>query len=399
MFSRKSLLTFAVALTIFSFGFKAPAQSIILTAQTAAPTDSAAISKLTRPIVVVNNESSSHVQGIAVDLAHQCIYFSFTTKLLKTDLEGNLLGSVRGFSCHLGCLELDRETGKLYASVEYLDDEIGQGISGSAATQRENSFYIGIFDTKKITATDMDAESSGVFTTVYLPQVVADYEDSVYNQGVRVPHRYGCAGFDGLSMGPQFGKADGNKYLNIAYGVYANKNRTDNDYQILLQYSLDSLEKYALPLNQAKPHHSGPAEPLNRFFIYTGNTSYGVQNLEYDPATNLWFLCVYPGSKSSFPNYCIFAVDGAQSPSIGKLSGMDSGEEGQVLPLAAEGQLHAASGVRGWPQYAGSTGIESLGYGYFFIATGASQDGLQSATVRLYRWTPSNTSNPFQLVN
>ena len=33
-----------------------------------------------------------HVQGIAVDLERGYIYFSFTTKLLKMDFEGNLIG-------------------------------------------------------------------------------------------------------------------------------------------------------------------------------------------------------------------------------------------------------------------------------------------------------------------
>ena len=36
-----------------------------------------------------------HVQGIAVDLKNGYMYFSFTTELLKTDLQGKLIGSVK----------------------------------------------------------------------------------------------------------------------------------------------------------------------------------------------------------------------------------------------------------------------------------------------------------------
>ena len=47
-----------------------------------------------------------HVQGIAADPDRGHMYFSFTTSLLKTDLQGNLLGSVEGMTGHLGCMTL-----------------------------------------------------------------------------------------------------------------------------------------------------------------------------------------------------------------------------------------------------------------------------------------------------
>ena len=347
---------------------------------------------------ITNDEASSHVQGIAVDLQRGFIYLSFTTKLIKVDFEGNVVGSVRGLSCHLGCLDLDTITGRLYASVEYKDDDIGQGISGGAAKGRANNFYIGIFDTEKINHPNINCETGNVMKTVYLPQVVADYQDSVTNQGVLVPHRYGCSGVDGISLGPQFGTTDGPRMLNIAYGVYSNTSRTDNDYQVLLQYSLDSLDKYAQPLVQATPHHSGPAKAQARYFVYTGNTSYGVQNLEYDASTHYWLMAVYKGNKSTFPNYALYAVDGTQAPTLETLRGMDSGEKGLVLPLAADGLQDATTGIRGWRQALGSTGLESIGNGYFVIATSGSDGTYQTATLQLYRWT-GDTTSPFQLVN
>ena len=137
---------------------------------------------LPKRIYVENNEKSSHVQGVAVDIKRGYAYFSFTTKLIKTDLQGRVVGSVTGLTCHLGCIDLDTETGKLYASIEYKDDEIGRGIlnqMGRTLGKRENTFYIGIFDTDKITHTGISAETGGVMKTVYLPEVVRMYEDSV----------------------------------------------------------------------------------------------------------------------------------------------------------------------------------------------------------------------------
>lgn len=68
------------------------------------------------------------MQGIAVDLKNGYMYFSFTTELLKTDLQGKLIGSVKGMTGHLGCLTVNPEDGRVYGSLEYKNDEIGRGI-------------------------------------------------------------------------------------------------------------------------------------------------------------------------------------------------------------------------------------------------------------------------------
>ena len=47
---------------------------------------------------------AGHCQGIAVDTERGYIYYSFTTMLVKTDLEGNFIGSVVGLLGHLGCI-------------------------------------------------------------------------------------------------------------------------------------------------------------------------------------------------------------------------------------------------------------------------------------------------------
>lgn len=58
-----------------------------------------------------------HVQGIAVDLKNGYVYFSFTTELLKTDLQGKLIGSVVGMTGHLGCLTTNPADGRIYGSL------------------------------------------------------------------------------------------------------------------------------------------------------------------------------------------------------------------------------------------------------------------------------------------
>ena len=75
----------------------------------------------------------------------------------------------------------------------------------------------------------MDGYKDGVMTAVYLPTVVADYEAKVDT----FPHRYGCGGIDGVTFRPAFGRHDGKMYLTAAYGVYSDKKRKDNDYNMM----------------------------------------------------------------------------------------------------------------------------------------------------------------------
>ncbi len=359
-------------------------------------------SKLPCRIYIENDEPSSHVQGIAIDQTKGYAYISFTTSLVKYDMnKQTIVGSVKGLTCHLGCMDLDPETGKLYTSVEYKDDAIGKGIykiMGKELGKRENTFYIGIFDTEKINRKGIDAEKGGVMTTVYLPEVVQFYEDTIMHKGVRTPHRYGCSGIDGISLGPQFGKTDGKKILLVDVAIYGDTKRTDNDYQMLLQFDPKKLDKYAIPLNQSAPHHSGPKKADKRFFVFTGNTTYGIQNLEYDAYTKYWFAAVYKGSKPQYPNYSLFAIDGTKKGCKQILKGFEKVEKGIVVPLAKAGNHHAASDTYGWT-FDASTGIESLGNGYFYISKGGkNKDGMQTCDMRLYHFT-GNHDKPFEEVD
>ena len=117
-----------------------------------------------------------HIQGIAIDRERKYIYCSFTTEFVKLDMKGNLIGSVRGFTGHLGCMAYNNEDGRVYASLEYKNDVIGRSILNHLGITNEvkNAFYVPIFDVDKITRPNMNAETDGVMTTVWLREVAED---------------------------------------------------------------------------------------------------------------------------------------------------------------------------------------------------------------------------------
>ncbi|WP_018627892.1 hypothetical protein [Niabella aurantiaca] len=356
------------------------------------------------PRNIYRQEGNFHVQGVAVDTQHGYAYFSFTTSLVKTNLKGEIIGSVEGFIGHLGCLDINPEDGRIYASLEYKNDKIGKGIlkglgnGPDAKASEESSFYVAIFDGEKITRPGMNAEKNDIINTVYLKEVADDYNAAVMNRGKRVEHRYGCSGIDGIAFGPRFEQRRGGNFLNVAYGVYGDTSRTDNDYQVILQYDASDLRKYERPLSQSRFNITGPVKPLNKYFLYTGNTTYGIQNLEYDANTGYWFAAVYTGKKTQFPNYSLFAIDGSKPPVVQALKGFDNGERGSVLQLATAGKYDQNTGVHGWNYEWGATGIHALGNGYFYISqNGVTKNKKQYCDLRLYRWTGQDTA-PFEEV-
>lgn len=336
--------------------------------------------------------TEGHVQGIAIDQRKGYMYFSFTNVLVKTDLKGNPVGSVKGFTGHLGDLDFNAKDGRVYGSLEYKEQE---------------SFYIAIFDVDRITSMGMDAQTSDVVKTVYLKEVVADYTADMDGDGTfdgnvadTADHRYGCSGIDGVSFGPEFGKKGRRDLLTVAYGIYSNVDRQDNDYQVILQYDIQQWKKYEKPLTESDPHTSGPERPHGKYFAYTGNTTYGVQNLEYDEHTGNWMMAVYKGKKPQFPNYSFFMVDGRERPTEGDLVGQPAPERGRLLTLAPGGLQHDATGVRGW-EADGQYGLISLGGGRYYVSKSGTvtEDGVSKHTgqAQLHRWT-GQAPTPFERV-
>ncbi len=340
---------------------------------------------------------AGHIQGIAVDTEQKYMYYSYTTMLIKTDMQGNIVGSVTGLLGHLGDLDFNDADGRLYGSLEYKNDAIGQGILRMEKSERklQNAFYIAIFDVDKITREGMDAEKDGIMTTVYLPTVLEDYLAEVLTAEGKKEHRLGCSGIDGVTFGPKFGKKGGKQYLTVGYGVYGDTERSDNDYQVLLQYDVSKWAKYEKPLSQDEMHLQGPAKPAGQYFVKTGNTTYGVQNFDYDASSHSWMMAVYKGNKKHFPNYTLFAADGAARPVKQALEGVPYIKKAKVIALKAAGKQQGD--IRGWDWGVGSTGMCSLGDGYFYLSHNYKIEAGQGSIIRLYRFT-GNADNAFEAV-
>lgn len=338
------------------------------------------------------NWKEGHVQGIAVDTERGFVYYSFTTILLKTDLAGNALASVENIIGHLGCIAYDKEANRVYGSLELKHDVIGRGIMARTGIQlaEENAFYLVSFDLDKLNRMGMDAEKDGIMLAVYARDVVEDFDGSDPLTGL--PGRYGCGGMDGISVGPIFGApADSTRKLFLAEGIKQELDREDNDHQVLLQYDLSVFDTYGKPLTQQEPHHSGPEACEERYFFYTGNTNWGIQNLEYDPYSRYWFTAVYPGAKPGFENFKMFAIDGRIPPKEVPLEGR-GGETGLLLTSAQIGQGQKEGRIYGSHFRWGSTGLASLGDGTFYISHhgAVKEEGLHHTVLKRYRFDPGD---------
>lgn len=338
------------------------------------------------------NWKEGHVQGIAVDTQRGFVYYSFTTILLKTDLDGNILGSVENIIGHLGCIAYDKDANRVYGSLELKHDVIGMGIMQRTgiALAEEDAFYLVSFEVSKLDRMGMDAEKDGIMRAVYVRDVVKDYCENDTLTGL--PGRYGCGGMDGVSIGPVFGAdANSTKKLILAEGIRQDLTRNDNDHQVLLQYDLSIFDTYGQPLSQLQPHHIGPETCEERYFFYTGNTTWGIQNLEYDPHSRYWFTAVYPGAKREFENFSMFAIDGTVPAKNAPLEGRE-GELGMLLTSAKIGQGQKGDRIYGSHFPWGSTGIAALGNGDFYISHNGSisEEHLQFTNVKLYCFDPGH---------
>ena len=168
----------------------------------------------------------------------------------------------------------------------------------------------------------------------------------------------------------------------MAYGIYKDENRQDNDCQVLLRYKMKKLDKYAGTVKFGEFYSKGPSRPLDKYFVFTGNTNWGVQNMAYDPSLKKMFMFVYKGSKQVFPNYDTFIFDIASKPVKRHVDGVSYDKKKHPMIGSPENPV---GGVRF--KY-GSTGVSPLGEGLFFISENGRnpETGLQNCRARLYKW-------------
>lgn len=389
----------------------------ILAAALCALLSCAAFAQLPSELPAVLDLSSgvtSHVQGIAVNRSAGELYFSFTTRFIRTDLKGHVLGTIDRIQGHLGAMTFNPADGCVYASLECKNDEIGAGIAKKLGVDLwdRSYFYVAIIDVSRVDRVGMDPENDPVLRTVFIKEAADDYAGRVaLPDGVR-EHRFGCAGIDGVTIGPPPGGIlrtgafvtpvlDAPLCLYAACGVYGDTSRTDNDHQILLCYDLEELKSHARTVSFGTMHTSGPAKPWRKYFVRTGNTTYGVQNLAYDPFTGYLLMAVYRGKKAQFPNYSLYAADLAKPSFKARLEGVPYRKcRALQLALAEDGLKDEASGIRGWNVRWGTTGLFPLGDGYYMFSENyrGMETGIECCRLHLMRWT-ADPAQPFAPVS
>ena len=81
-------------------------------------------------------------------------------------------------------------------------------------------------------------------------------------------------------------------------------------------------------------------------------------------------------------------IDGHKKPVKQRIPSDNKLIKVKTLSLLQAGLNDEASGIRGWNFKWGTTGMEPLGDGLFYISHNKkSEDGQQSSTVYKYRWT------------
>jgi len=229
----------------------------------------------------------------------------------------------------------------------------------------------------------MDSEDNEAFKIVCVREATKDYHLSGFDDsGRQLDHFYGCSGIDGVAIAPRLGKRGGRDFLYVAYGIYGDKTRSDNDFQVLLRYNLKDLDKRAGKVRFGEFYSEGPSKPLDKYFVFTGNTNWGVQNMAYDRSLGKMFLFVYKGAKEQFTNYNAFTFDVSRKPLKKGLIGVPYDNSRHPVIGSWENPV---SGV--FFKY-GSTGVSPLGDGRFYFAeSGRSEvSGKQYCRARLYSW-------------
>ena len=145
-------------------------------------------------------------------------------------------------------------------------------------------------------------------------------------------------------------------------------------------------------------HKSGPKKPAGKYFVYTGNRNWGVQNMEYDATRNFWFLATYTGQKDTFANFTLMTIDGNIAPKKQPLKGVEYCQSGNVLTLSGRGMVDPnCHSIHGWVFDYSATGIHALGDNYFYISHRKNNKPYQSCTATLYKFV-ARELYPFEKV-
>lgn len=181
-----------------------------------------------------------HMQGLTTD--GENMYWSFTDSLVKTKKSGLMLRQVPIPAGHLG--DIVYYNGKIYGTV------LGNSLRG-LPFGIWTSFEIHVFDA----------------ATLALDRIMR--LDDCYEMYKNKEH--GFNGIDGITYIPPCDGKDAR--LMVASALFTGE---EYDSQMLLEYSLDG-------------------KLLDKHFVKTGNTVYGIQNLTRDHQTGNYWFSTYGG--------------------------------------------------------------------------------------------------------
>ena len=203
-------------------------------------------------------EGPQHMQGFAVDLENSHMYWSFTTSLVKTDLEGTKIKEISLPSGHLG--DLAFYDGYIYGS--YLSGNWDQW----------DGMYVCKYDTELNLIAQYEFEQLNAWVDAFL-------------NGDKDANPYNVASIDGVAVGED---PNGEVKLMLAAGIGPADNQ--EPYQLIMQCTLDG-------------------EYETYYAMETGALPYGCQNLTYNWDTGNYWLGCYRGEFEGQVAECMFEVD------------------------------------------------------------------------------------------
>ncbi len=210
--------------------------------------------------IIETQHQNLHLQGFARGGSY--LYWSFTDSLVKTTLMGTVKCQVEIRTGHLG--DCDWYDGKIYATL------LGKPLPG----HRWDDWTA--FDVYVFNDDDLTLEKVLPLTVCYDYWAVS---------GSSADTR-GFSGVDGITVAPD--PESGEPKLFIACALRDDDRFSD---QIILQYTLNGVYE-------------------TEYRIPTGNTVFGIQNLDYDCENGVFWFTTYEPKRNSQPPERLFCVSG-----------------------------------------------------------------------------------------
>ena len=199
-----------------------------------------------------------HMQGFTS--GNGFMYWSFTDSLVKTNLKGTMRAQVEVRGGHLG--GLDYFDGRIYASF------LGNALPGHA-WEDWTAFKIYVFD----------ADDLHLIKSINL-----DICDEYKSIACTPSDTRGFQAIDGVAIAPD--PVTGDERMFVACALYTGE-KYDN--QIILEFTLNG-------------------DYITEYHIKTGNTVYGIQNLDHDRTTGEFWFTTYGGSEPYQPRETLYCV-------------------------------------------------------------------------------------------